>query len=86
MKTLQGSTLDGHKLVLQLSQRKAGASEGVSKKDKEDEDASNKLIVRNLAFEATRSDVHGLFSPFGQVKSCRLPKKFDNTHRYVMLL
>ena len=23
----------------------------------------------------------GLFSPFGHLKSCRLPKKFDGSHR-----
>ena len=40
-----------------------------------------KLIVRNVAFEATKEDVRRLFAPFGQVKSLRLPKKFDGTHR-----
>lgn len=40
-----------------------------------------KLVVRNVAFEATRKDVAALFAPFGQIKSCRLPKKFDGSHR-----
>ncbi|KAL6761447.1 hypothetical protein V8C86DRAFT_3131565 [Haematococcus lacustris] len=40
-----------------------------------------KLVVRNVAFEATRKDIEGLFSPFGHLKSCRLPKKFDGSHR-----
>jgi multiple RNA-binding domain-containing protein 1 len=26
-------------------------------------------------------DIAGLFSPFGHLKSCRLPKKFDGKHR-----
>ena len=26
-------------------------------------------------------DIAGLFSPFGSIKSCRLPKKFDGSHR-----
>ena len=26
-------------------------------------------------------DIAGLFSPFGHLKSCRLPKKFDGNHR-----
>ena len=31
-----------------------------------------KLVVRNVAFEATRRDVQKLFNPFGVLKSCRL--------------
>ena len=38
-------------------------------------------MVRNVAFEATRRDVQKLFNPFGVLKSCRLPKKFDGAHR-----
>ena len=34
-----------------------------------------------MAFEATRKDILGLFTPFGHVKSCRLPRKFDGSHR-----
>lgn len=26
-------------------------------------------------------DIAGLFAPFGHLKSCRLPKKFDGSHR-----
>lgn len=42
---------------------------------------TTKLVVRNVAFEATRKDIVGLFSPFGHLKSCRLPQKFDGKHR-----
>ena len=38
-------------------------------------------MVRNVAFEATRRDIQKLFNPFGVLKSCRLPKKFDGAHR-----
>jgi multiple RNA-binding domain-containing protein 1 len=38
-------------------------------------------VVRNVAFEATRRDIQKLFNPFGVLKSCRLPKKFDGAHR-----
>lgn len=31
--------------------------------------------------QATRKDIMGLFTPFGQIKSCRLPRKFDGNHR-----
>jgi multiple RNA-binding domain-containing protein 1 len=40
-----------------------------------------KLLVRNVAFEASRRDIQILFSTFGQLKSVRLPKKFDHSHR-----
>jgi RNA recognition motif. (a.k.a. RRM, RBD, or RNP domain) len=38
-------------------------------------------VVRNVAFEATRKDLVGLFGPFGHIKSARLPRKFDGNHR-----
>ncbi|KFM27346.1 Multiple RNA-binding domain-containing protein 1 [Auxenochlorella protothecoides] len=74
---LQGSVLDGHKLMLQLSQKR-DAQEG---KGGVPANLGTKIVVRNVAFEATRKDVLGLFSSFGDVKSCRLPRKFDGTHR-----
>lgn len=43
--------------------------------------ASTKLLVRNLAFEATVKDVRALFAGFGTLRSVRLPKKFDGSHR-----
>ncbi|GAQ82968.1 hypothetical protein KFL_001300320, partial [Klebsormidium nitens] len=79
---MQGSLLDGHALVLQLSHKKAGVKEGADKKEsKKTKASSTKIIVRNVAFEATKKDVRQLFSPFGQIKSLRLPKKFDGSHR-----
>ena len=84
VKQLQGSMLDKHKLQLQLSKHKPGGAASDGKKGgkkKADDDAGAKLVVRNLAFEATRADVVGLFGPFGHLKSARLPKKFDGGHR-----
>lgn len=89
IKALQGSMLGNHKLSLQLSKRKAGAGAGAAKgagKDKAvakacSKDVSTKLVVRNVAFEATRKDIAALFAPFGHLRSCRLPKKFDGSHR-----
>ena len=80
--TAQGTVLDGHKLALQLSMRKLSAAQP----GKQDGKAAakgrgTKLVVRNVAFEATRKDLTALFTPFGQIKSCRLPKKMDGNHR-----
>lgn len=60
---VQGSMLDKHKLSLQFSKRKAGAggagaggAKGGKAKggDEPAEGGSTKLVVRNLAFEATK--------------------------------
>jgi len=83
----QGTVLDGHKLALQLSMRKPAGSEQAKKEGKREEKKEDtrargtKLVVRNVAFEATRKDLMALFAPFGQIKSCRLPKKMDGNHR-----
>ncbi|WCJ41769.1 Multiple RNA-binding domain-containing protein 1 [Euphorbia peplus] len=74
---LQGSVLDGHALILQLCHAKT--DEQLKKKVDKDK-SSTKLLIRNVAFEATEKDLRQLFSPFGQIKSLRLPMKFGN-HR-----
>ncbi|RZC62338.1 hypothetical protein C5167_024086 [Papaver somniferum] len=76
-KDLQGTILDGHALILQHCHAKS--DEQVARRVDKDK-SSTKLIVRNVAFEATEKDLRQLFSPFGQVKSLRLPMKLGN-HR-----
>jgi len=41
----------------------------------------SKLVVRNLAFATTVRDLRGLFASFGELKTIRLPKRFDGRHR-----
>jgi len=43
-----------------------------------EEAKSNKLMVKNLAFEATAQDVRELFKQFGAIKKVRLPKKINS--------
>lgn len=83
---LQGSKLDKHQLVLQLSKHKASSAPSQKASKEEAAKQSTKLIVRNIAFEATRKDVMSLFSPFGHIKTCRLPRKFDGTPRWAALV
>lgn len=52
---------------------------GLQKRERDS--SETKLMVRNLAFEATSKDVRRLMEAFGHVKTCRLPKKFDGTTR-----
>jgi len=75
--------LDKHKLALQLSQRRPSseAAAAATALKAPPEGAGTKLVVRNVAFEATRRDLQSLFGPFGHMKSCRLPKKLDGSHR-----
>ncbi|KAL0442291.1 UNVERIFIED_CONTAM: Multiple RNA-binding domain-containing protein 1 [Sesamum latifolium] len=74
---LQGTVLDGHALILQLCHAK---KDEVLPKKVENDISSTKLIVRNVAFEATEKDLRQLFSPFGQIKSLRLPMRLGK-HR-----
>lgn len=70
-----GHSLEGRKIQLKLSHRK-GEQAKAARLSK-----SSKIIIKNLPFEATRRDVLELFSAFGQVKSVRVPKKFDKSAR-----
>ncbi|KAG8371486.1 hypothetical protein BUALT_Bualt13G0092700 [Buddleja alternifolia] len=67
---LQGTVLDGHALILQLSHVKKDEQ---LHKTIENDRSSTKLIARNVPFEATKKDLTQLLSPFGQIKSLRLP-------------
>ena len=89
MKKLQNSVLDDHMLKLKLAKRDTGEAEKKKRleklKQKEDEAfvdndelASNKLLIKNLAFEANRKDIKALFKEAGQVKKVRLPKKANS--------
>ena len=42
---------------------------------------SAKLLVRNLPFQASQKEIKELFQTFGQLKTVRVPKKFDGHHR-----
>ncbi|XP_068634318.1 uncharacterized protein [Aristolochia californica] len=74
---LQGTVLDGHALILQLCRTK---KDGEALKKSEKDKSTTKLIIRNVAFEATEKDLRQLFSPFGQIKRLRLPMKMGG-HR-----
>lgn len=74
--TLDSYNLDGHKIQLKLSHRKSGAKDTTAKSKK-----SSKIIIKNLPFETARRDVLELFGAYGQIKSVRVPKKFDKSAR-----
>lgn len=76
LQTFNNHVLDGHRILLKMSHRKSGV-----KYDRSMSEKTNKIIIKNLPFEATRKDVLELFGTYGQVKSVRVPKKFDKSAR-----
>lgn len=86
LKRLQGTMLNGHIMDVQMSSSANNQSVTNKKKDATGLAAGlktlpTKLIVRNLAFEATNKDVRKLFEAYADVKSVRLPKKMDGSIR-----
>lgn len=98
VKKLQNHMLDDHALKLSLAQKQSiDSQEAQNKKDKllkkrkssdqkdiadNEEAQSNKLMVKNLAFEATVNDIRELFKQHGALKKVRLPKKVNSqNHR-----
>ncbi|KAH9916393.1 uncharacterized protein BXZ73DRAFT_92497 [Epithele typhae] len=78
LKALDGTVLDGHKLAVKFAGR--GAEESTA--DKETVKArTTKMIVKNVPFEATKKDIRELFGAHAQLKSVRLPRKFDHRTR-----
>jgi multiple RNA-binding domain-containing protein 1 len=91
---LHGSILDSHALEVKPSTKRLTSTGApsvvvVNKKpavpsissDASAEANKTKLIVRNVAFQATRSELLALFSSFGAVKRVRIPKKMGGEHR-----
>ncbi|KAL7541608.1 hypothetical protein ACHAXR_013349 [Thalassiosira sp. AJA248-18] len=79
MKSLQGKIVDGHALEIKLSTKSLSSSKVPPPTDKTSK--NTKIMVRNVPFEATRTELLQLFGSFGQLKKVRLPKKFDGSHR-----
>lgn len=82
IKTLDGYVLQGHRIQLKFSHRPGTQTDTNDEtKLKLKKKGSAKIIIKNLPFEATRKDVVELLGAFGQLKLCRVPKKFDKLAR-----
>jgi multiple RNA-binding domain-containing protein 1 len=81
--TMDGYSLDGHNLLIKASHKGLDAAEERRKEDKAKKMANKrtKIVVKNLPFEATKKDIRSLFGTYGQLRSVRVPRKFDNTAR-----
>jgi multiple RNA-binding domain-containing protein 1 len=83
LSAMNGYVLDGHKLDIRASQKALDAAEERRKEDKSKALAGRrtKIIIKNLPFEASKKDVRALFGAYGQLRSVRVPKKFDSSTR-----
>ena len=87
LKRINGSVLDGHQLEAKPSDKRLSSTPTLaSHKEAElelenDPTASTKLLVRNIAFQATQEELRGLFATFGAVKRIRIPRKMGGVHR-----
>ena len=93
MKNLQGALLGGHSLKLSISKSFNNEKKDLLKNkrkretelndyEQENENISNnKLLIKNIAFEASKEELRKLFKVYGQVKNLRLPTKIDGSHR-----
>ncbi|EPQ55616.1 hypothetical protein GLOTRDRAFT_75766 [Gloeophyllum trabeum ATCC 11539] len=79
IKGMQGYVLDGHALSVKFAGR--GAEEEQSGGKSAAKAHTTKMIVKNVPFEATKKDIRQLFGSHGQLKSVRLPRKFDHRSR-----
>ncbi|KAJ9098071.1 hypothetical protein QFC19_006506, partial [Naganishia cerealis] len=84
MQGLKGYKLDGHDLEFKFAMRDGAEETRDSKADTvagKAKSKTTKMIVKNVPFEASKNDIRDLFSAFGTLKSCRLPKKHNSTGR-----
>lgn len=82
-KIMDKTMLDGHVLSVNVARRGHDADGedatlpkgGATAEDDMETAPSAKLIVKNLAFQASKRDVSALFSAHGKLKSVRVPRK-----------
>ncbi|KAI0236715.1 Multiple RNA-binding domain-containing protein 1 [Massospora cicadina] len=77
MAAMKDFVLQGHSLSIKVSHRGHGGEPVKTPTAR----TGTKLLVRNVPFEATKNDLRELFGAFGQLKSVRLPKKYDGSFR-----
>ncbi|OOF97264.1 hypothetical protein ASPCADRAFT_165900 [Aspergillus carbonarius ITEM 5010] len=80
---MNGYKLDQHELVVRVSHRGMDAAEERRREDTAKKVAARrtKIIIKNLPFQATKKDVRSLFGAYGQLRSVRVPQKFDRSAR-----
>jgi len=80
---MNGHRLDNHELLIQISRKATDAAEEQRHRHnlKKAEAHKTKIIIKNLPFEATKKDVRALLGAYGQLRSVKVPQKFDRSTR-----
>lgn len=83
LKVMDGYVLDGHALSVKASHKGLDAAEERRREEvaKKAAGQRTKIVIKNLPFEASKKDVRALFGTYGQLRSVRVPKKFNSTSR-----
>ena len=83
LKAMDGTVLDGYKLVIKASHRGLDAAEERRREDlaKKAAAVKRKIVIKNLPFQATRKDIRDLFGTYGKLVAVRVPKKFNSQSR-----
>lgn len=81
VKVMDGYVLDGHTLGVKASHKGLDAAEERRREDKAKKAAGQrtKIVVKNLAFEASKADLRRLLGTYGKLRVVRIPKKFGNS-------
>lgn len=81
LKVMDGHVLDGHTLGVKASHKGLDAAEERRREDKAKKAAGQrtKIVVKNLAFEASKADLRRLLGTYGKLRVVRIPKKFGNS-------
>ncbi|KAJ5274983.1 hypothetical protein N7497_005594 [Penicillium chrysogenum] len=80
---MNGYKLDQHELLVRASHKGKDAAEERRREDTAKKVAARrtKIIIKNLPFQATKKDIRSLFGAYGQLRSVRVPQKFDHSAR-----
>ncbi|KAH9906531.1 hypothetical protein F4778DRAFT_655142 [Xylariomycetidae sp. FL2044] len=80
LKVMDGYVLRAHKIQVRASHRGRDAAEERRREDNAKKTANKhtKVVLKNVPFEATKKDIRTLLSSYGQLKSVRIPKKYNS--------
>ncbi|KAI0853327.1 hypothetical protein F5Y00DRAFT_224402 [Daldinia vernicosa] len=83
LKVMDGYVLRAHKLQVRASHRGRDAAEERRQEDNAKKAANQrtKIVIKNVPFQANKKDIRMLLSTYGQLKSVRIPKKFNSTSK-----
>ena len=83
LEAMNGYKLAGHDLLIRASHKALDAAEERRRENRAKKVAGRrtKIIIKNLPFEASKKDVRSLFGSYGQLRSVRVPQKFDSSTR-----